>query len=254
MADLEHLSEEQLLWHYYGEEDLDDHLSKCLQCAAQLEALKASLAPVNLLTVPEPASGFEDKLWGSLVKCDASLLSRRRRWWESLASPWRMAWIGALATALLLAAFVAGRLSSRPGLQSPSPLLDAGAARERLLVAALAEHLEQSERMLMEIDNQGSTGLRQRAEDLLAANRLYRQTAQRQGKILLNATLDDLERILLDVAHAPESMPADQLRQLRARVDEQGLLFKVRVLGLKLRELDSRPLPRNSRFSTLTKG
>ena len=253
MAELEHLSEEQLLWHYYGEENLDEHLGQCRRCTEQFEALKASLAAVNLMTAPEPEPGYEDRLWRSLVKRDASL-SPRRRWWDDIASPWRLAWIGGLAAAMLLAAFLAGRFSSRQGLESPSPALDAGAVRERLLVAALGEHLEQSERMLLEIDNQGSAGARQQAENLLAANRLYRQTAQRQGKILLAATLDDLERVLLDVAHAPDTMSADQLRQLRARVDEQGLLFKVRVLGLKLRDLDSRPLPRNSRFSTLTKG
>lgn len=251
MAELEHLSEEQLLWHYYGEEDLDDHLSQCRPCTAQFEALKASLAPVNLLRVPEPASGFEGRLWRTLIKRDASLATHRPRWWRSPASPWRLAWMGALATVLLLAAFVAGKLSSRQGLESPPSMLDAVAARERLLVTALGEHLEQSERMLLEIDNQGPAGARQQAEGLLAANRLYRQTAQRQGKALLAATLDDLERVLLDVAHAPESMSADQLRQLRARVDEQGLLFKVRVLGLKLRELDGRPL---FRPATTTKG
>ena len=254
MAELEHLSEERLLWHYYGEENLDDHLATCRQCTEQFEALKASLAPVNMLTAPEPDAGYEDRLWRSLVARDASIASRRP-WWRRPASPWRLAWIGALAAAILLAAFLAGRLSSRHGLESPPPALDAVAARERLLVAALGEHLEQSERMLLEIDNQGSAGTRQQAEDLLAANRLYRQTAQRQGKVLLAATLDDLERVLLDVAHAPESMSADQLRQLRARVDEQGLLFKVRVLGLKLREIDSRPLlPRSPQFSNSTKG
>ena len=169
-----------------------------------------------------------------------------------MLSPWRFGWAAGLV-ALLLAAFLAGRLSHRP-----APAMDLATApavvRERLLVAALSEHLEQSERILLEIDNQSLDGGRQRAENLLAANRLYRQTAAMEGKAALTATLEDLERVLLDVAHAPDNLPAGQLRQLRARVDDQGLLFRVKVLGLRLRELDQQPLPRPSPSSKSMKG
>jgi hypothetical protein len=161
-----------------------------------------------------------------------------------MLSPWRLAWAGGLA-ALLLAAFLAGRVTSRApkGIDlATAP----GVARERLLVAALGEHLEQSERMLLEINNQVPGDERQRAENLLAANRLYRQTATMEGKLALAATLEDLERVLLDVAHSPDRLSPDQLRLLRARVDDDGLLFKVKVLGLRLRQLDRQPLPHPS--------
>ena len=258
MAELKHqghLSGEQLLWLYYGEEtpaDVELHLSLCRECGAEYEALKAALASIDTYSAPLPAAGYEDRLWLALVKRDASLGARPAWWRRWMLSPWRLGWAAGLV-ALLLAAFLAGRFSHRP---APAPDLATAPAvvRERLLVAALSEHLEQSERILLEIENQNLDGGRQRAENLLAANRLYRQTAAMEGKAALTATLEDLERVLLDVAHAPDNLPAGQLRQLRARVDDQGLLFRVKVLGLRLRELDRQPLPRPSQTSKSMKG
>jgi len=45
-----------------------------------------------------------------------------------------------------------------------------------------------------------------RAEDLLQENRLYRQTALQEGDTGLASVLDELERVLLDVAHSPEQV------------------------------------------------
>jgi|KBSSwiStaDraftv2_1062776.scaffolds.fasta_scaffold590742_2 hypothetical protein len=241
-----HLSEEQLTWHYYGEEtsaDVELHLTLCRQCKGEFEALKGAMASIDTFTAPTPAPGYEDRLWRAMVRRDASLTSRPA-WWRRMMSPWRLAWAGGLA-ALLLAAFFAGRVTG-PAPKGIDFATAPGVARERLLVAALGEHLEQSERMLLEINNQIPGDERQRAENLLAANRLYRQTATMEGKLALAATLEDLERVLLDVAHSPDRLSPDQLRQLRARVDDDGLLFKVKVLGLRLRQLDRQPLPHPS--------
>lgn len=245
MAELkDHLTEEQMIWHYYGEEnsaDVELHLELCKQCSADFQALKSTMASIDTFTAPTPTPGYEDRLWRALVRRDASLTSRPA-WWRRWFSPWRLAWAGGLA-ALVLAAFLAGRVSG----PAPKPV-DLAAApevvRERLLVAALSEHLEQSERMLLEIDSQTLGDERQRAENLLAANRLYRQTAAMEGKVSLATTLEDLERVLLDVAQSPGPPSENQLRELQARVEDQGLLFKVQVLGARLRQQNRQPLPR----------
>ena len=239
-----HLSEEQLTWHYYAEEtsaDVELHLTLCRQCRGELEGLKAAMAAIDTFAAPTPAPGYEDRLWRALVRRDASLTSRPR-WWRRWSSPWRLAWAGGLA-ALVLAAFLAGRISG----PKPSGIDVAGApavVRERLLMAALSDHLEQSERILLEIDNRSLGNERHRAENLLAANRLYRQTAEIDGKDSLASTLEDLERVLLDIAHSPEKLSPSQLRDLQARLDDQGLLFKVQALGLRLRQLNREPLSR----------
>jgi hypothetical protein len=82
-----------------------------------------------------------------------------------------------------------------------------------------------------------------RAEDLLEENRLYRQTALREGDTQLASVLDDLERVLLDVAHSPDEVTPAQFEAIRQRIESQGILFKVRVVGKELQQHQETPAP-----------
>ena len=81
-----------------------------------------------------------------------------------------------------------------------------------------------------------------RAEDLLEENRLYRQTALREGDRTMDSTLDELERVLLDIANSPDSVSSAQFESLRKRIEDQGILFKVRVVN---QDLQQRSKPAN---------
>jgi len=70
---------------------------------------------------------------------------------------------------------------------------------------------------------------RERARDLLNDNRLLRQTAVRNGDVADASLLDELERVLLDVANSPAEMPARDFEALQGRIDDEGLLFKIRI-------------------------
>ena len=71
---------------------------------------------------------------------------------------------------------------------------------------------------------------------MVAANRLYRQTAAREGEAGVASVLEDLERILLEVANSDERMTPAERERLRQRIESGGILFKVRVLGTQVRE------------------
>jgi hypothetical protein len=75
------------------------------------------------------------------------------------------------------------------------------------------------------------------AEDLASANRLYRQSAALSGDAQIGRILDDLERVLLEVAHAPDGATpgADAIESLRGRLDTRGVAFKVRLASAELR-------------------
>jgi hypothetical protein len=45
------------------------------------------------------------------------------------------------------------------------------------------------------------------------------------------AVLDELERTLLEIEHAPSRMSPGELSDLRLRLQAEGLLFKLRVLA-----------------------
>src|SRR5205823_944271 len=73
------------------------------------------------------------------------------------------------------------------------------------------------------------------AEDLVDASRLYRQTAAEAGDIATANVLDELERTLLDIAHGPSKLGETELKQMQQRIEAQGLIFKVRVVGSRAR-------------------
>jgi hypothetical protein len=80
-----------------------------------------------------------------------------------------------------------------------------------------------------------------RATELLAVNRLYRQTASQGSEPAVASVLEELERLLLDVAHGPSHLTPEDLGLLRQRIDQKGVLFKVRVIGANLRERGEMP-------------
>jgi hypothetical protein len=77
---------------------------------------------------------------------------------------------------------------------------------------------------------------RARAEQLVADNRLYRQTATANGNQALAAVLDDLEQVLVDVAVSPDRLSAADFNQVRRRIDDKGLLLKLRVLSSEVQK------------------
>jgi len=69
-----------------------------------------------------------------------------------------------------------------------------------------------------------------------------------QGDAGLASVLDELERVLVDVAHSPGEITNAQLESLQKRIEARGLLFKVRVVGrdLKQREKVTTPAKQSS--------
>ena len=106
---------------------------------------------------------------------------------------------------------------------------------------------------LLEIVNTEATGEvdisteQEWVRDLVPENRLYRQTAQQAGEAGMASLLDDLERVLLEISHSPSTLSSDEFDEIRQRIESQGIIFKVHVLGSDVRERQleaARALPR----------
>ena len=235
------IHDEDLILHYYGEsedpEEIRELLASSPELAARYEALCRTLdAVADVDDAPERPESYGAEVW-------AKLQPRLQSPPPSRLLPFRpgdgdrRALAGWLAAAVLLLAvgFLAGRFWPRPDEAALS-----AEARERILVRTMAAHLERSERLFAEVANAeagGSIDLsaeRQWAEDLLAANRLYRQITRQGGRPMLSSLLDDLEPFLLELAHSPAEIPAEDLADLRSRIEEQALLFKMRVVSQRL--------------------
>ena len=68
------------------------------------------------------------------------------------------------------------------------------------------------------------------AQDLLSANRLYRESAIKSGDPAFAAALDRLERVLVEIANEPDDASPARLAELQQELNTDGLLFEVRVL------------------------
>ena len=238
-----HPNEEQLSLYFFGDaedaESIREHLAACEVCAAQYAAIERTLEAVGAAPVPERDADYEARVWQRL---HPRLDERRGFEWTAWLRPQRLVWVGAMA-AMLLAAFLAGRYWQKPVTELAG---NGGATteqiRERILIVAVGDHLEQSKMVLVELANTepGTTvdiSMEQkRADELVSTNRLYRLTAQRAGDTAVASVLDELERTLLEIARSPSQLSSAELDSLRRRIESQGILFKVRVVGSELRE------------------
>jgi len=254
---MKHMREDELIGYRDGEKDgreaIAAHLKECPDCARELEQIEAVLSALNTLPVPDPGEDYGQQVWRQIAP---RLPKKKAKWWEGLFLPRRMLAF-ATAAALIVLAFFVGRISKRgtPG----GEMADASKVRERVLVVAVGEHLGRSEMILMELANaQPEPGQKvmnlsttqRRAEDLVEENRLYRQTALRDGDTAMANTLDELERVLLDIANSPDEVTPAQFESLQKRIESKGILFKVRVVNQDLREREKATKPSPAQGNT----
>ena len=250
-----HYSEDDLILYYYGEGKrraaVEQHLDGCETCAASYRAIADTLQLVAAPDVPERGDSYPLEVW---QRIRARLPEQDAPWW-TLRFAWTPQTLAAAAVVLMAVAFLAGRLwpasgpASQPTLgvaeRTGSPAPDADG---RIRLAAIGDHLERSERVLLDLMNvQGDrvdvSDQQVWAADLIDSNRLYRDAATQAGDLMIANVLDDLERSLLDVVHGPSTMTPAQLDDVRTRVDAAALLFKVRVLADELHERETAPVP-----------
>ena len=65
------------------------------------------------------------------------------------------------------------------------------------------------------------------------------------------AILDDLERVLVDVAASPSTVSQEDLDAVRRRIAAKELLFKVRVVSGQVRERQKAAIPQTPTRSTI---
>lgn len=233
-----HLTEEELILHYYGEAEgeslaAETHLEQCPECRATYGALQRVLNVVDSLPLPERAPDYGAQVWARIAP---QIPGRRRRVW-AFPAPFRWAAASAAFAGLLTLAFFAGRFYP----QVHKPVQVAGKsdphAGERILLVAVGDYLERSQMVLVELANANPKGPldisseQERAADLVSESRLYRQTAEHTGDTQVAGVLDDLDRVLLEIARGPSHLGPQDLENLHRRLEAEGILFKIRVLN-----------------------
>ena len=252
-----HLTEEDLILHYYGETDradeprVDAHLAECGHCQAANARLRRVLTLVETAAPVEARPGFERDVWARLEpQLDANTDGFFRRLVHHRAKRdggWFPQWaLAGGVAALVFVAFMAGRFSGGDPavhlVEAIPPLGLPDSSPDRVLHAAVGDHLDRTQMMLTELVNNDVNqadvlaGEQARASDLVAANRLIRQSATQSGDAGVADVLEDLERVLLEIANAPADVTSNELSDLKARITAQDLLFRVRVIASEMRQ------------------
>jgi hypothetical protein len=240
---MNHLTDEQLVEHYFAEDAnrvvAETHLRICSRCEQVYEEISNALA----VRAPEPPA--REPEYGKLL-------------WQSIQAPLRpyqatksryFSWPRlVLAGGCLLgfaAAFFFGTLWQHSRIH-PSQATISPRARNRVLLLILDDHLESSERLLVELNHAGvepgdpDAALQAEARQLLPDNRLYRQAISANSDPIMSAALDHLERVLLEIANSPDKLNSADLERIEHEMNTDSLLFQIRVLRARV----SRPEPK----------
>ena len=244
----EHLSEDELILHSYGEVEradrmrVDAHLASCPYCQLEKEKLARVMSMIDTAPPVEAPLGFERTAWARLEPA----LDAGKTGWQKLF--WFPQWaLGAGVAALVVAAFVAGRVSGGDAIvpSTGGGEIVAAVERDGVLQTTAADHLDRTQMMLVELANAESDGAdvlameQKRAVDLVAVNRVIRQSALHSGDAQIVDILEDLERVLLEIANSPADVTSNDLTDLQSRITREDLLFRLRVIASEMRQ---RPL------------
>ncbi len=240
-----HLGEEELIAQVYGEGDkaaAQAHLDQCAECARAYAALRGDMAEMNFAEPPERDAFYGEKVWASLSGSLPAYESRKGNWLR--IGPWRGLSYAAACVLLGVCTFVGGRVWERKQVRNTAEThpqqKQVVPTRERVVVVVLGDHLDRSERLLVELKHADaeSTGidspLLDEARSLLPANRICRQNARHEDDAALATALDRLDHLLQELVDQPGGVNAATLARLQNEINRDGLLFEVRVLRSRL--------------------
>jgi hypothetical protein len=274
-----HLTDDDLIQHFYAERQAAadrearsataEHLQACASCRDVWMELSETLKLVDEAPAPNPAAGFEQRLWArvqqQMTQAPGAIGGPKGPPYEGIERPRpRVRWIAWAVPVAGLAAAVAivtlnivrhappapveSSVAVAPVPAATDPAADARRSRERVLWSAAEDHLEQTEVLLVELMNSRAPNAsdfsfaRLAADDLVASGRLYRQTAEQSGNRRLAGVLQDVENVLVEVARSPERIGKKDFELLRARIGGDSLLFKVRAVSNEIRERQKQSL------------
>jgi predicted anti-sigma-YlaC factor YlaD len=231
---MKHLTDEQLIEHYLAEGAnrvvVETHLRICSRCERVYEEISNAMeahAPVP----PARERGYGERVWQSI---QGELLPYPTKPKRSYFSWPRLALAGACLLGIA-AAFIGGSRWERSRTH-PSQAANPARERERVVLIILDDHLDRSERLLVQLNHAGAEGsdlndsLQAEARQLLPDNRLYRQSVPAGDDPIMTAALDHLERVLLEIANTPDKLNGVDITRIEQAMNTESLLFQIRVL------------------------
>jgi hypothetical protein len=262
---MKHFDEEELIDYYYGESaaatEIARHLRVCARCEREYAALSRDLSEIASTALPVRDAAYGEQVWQS-IRASVPVYEVKNKQGLSWLRLNPFGGFAAVAAALLIVvavAFFAGRQWEQRNPQAPIAINGTGAGdqgKQRVVLVVLGDHLDRSERLLVQLrhaEPATEAPLQAEARDLLAANRLYRESVAKSDDPTLTAALDHLERVLIEVSNEPGGLTQARLDEFQKEMNTDGLLFEVRVLRSRVQS-DVQESAEPKKASSSTKG
>jgi hypothetical protein len=238
-----HLTEEEMMEQVYGESEntgaVERHLAACRECATNFAELQRDLAALDRVEAPARDMGYGERVWASIAPLLPIYRTEKRRWWAT--GVWKGLSYAAACALLVACAFYAGRVWEQKKQPSIAQVVPKNPApKQPIVVVVLDDHLDRSERFLVELKHADMDSaamvspMRDEARSLLAANRVARKNAAHENDPDLTTALDHLDRLLAEAANEPGGLNAATIAKLQNEMNADGVLFEVRVLRSRI--------------------
>jgi hypothetical protein len=243
---MKHLVEDELIGEALGDgaSGAAQHLEVCSECARAYADLKNDLAELKPVEPPMPDAAYGERVWNAIADSLPVYAPRPRRW-PGVSLIQGITLMQGLSYAAVCALLVAGAFyAGSRWQQGRTPVAQnkpAANNRRPIVVVVLSDHLDRSERLLVELKHVDAGNadmmppLRDEARSLLAANRICRSNAEKSGDPELQTALDHLDHLLNELANQPGGLNAASIDRLKDEMNSDGLLFEVRVLRSRAR-------------------
>jgi len=251
---MRHLTEEELIDHYCAgkqrsaNEDREragaaQHIGECAECGASYTALEADLSDLAESAPPYRDAEYGERVWDAVAGLLPEKPASKHLWIQPAL--WRgLAYVSAAAL-LLAVTFYGGREWERAKAPvTANKTLAPAQAPKRVVVVVLSDHLERTERLLVELKHTGAADqdmlppLRDEARNLLPANRICMHDARVKDDPEHRKALADLDSLLSKLADQPDGMDPAEIARLQKQMKADGLLFEVRVLRSRMPETE----------------
>jgi hypothetical protein len=242
---MKHLVDEELIGEAYGEgaAGAAQHLEECGECARAYADLKNDLGELKPLEPPALDVAYGERVWQAIAPSLPEYAPRPRRWppLSLMQGPMRGLAYAAACALLVAGAFYAGQRWERRNSQTSAQNKAPETRRTPIVVVVLSDHLDRSERLLVELKHVDANNtdmmapLRDEARSLLPANRICRRNAEKSDDPALESALDHLDHLLNELANQPGGLNAAAIDRLKDEMNADGLLFEVRVLRSRAR-------------------
>lgn len=222
-----HLSDDRIivLLHSAATAEEASHLANCAQCRSEFEAYQATLEYVSQWRAPDRGPQYGARVWRRVA---GEIRPRRRFKWMSAPSA---VWAAVAACGIVLLVLPMLRHNTaRDVAPASNSEAQESAPNGRLLDTALGDHLERASILFTHVLNDPGFAAADDddVENLIAENRLYRQTAEQQDDRDAALLLSDVETVLLDLQHS-SAAPAAELRYVQQRISDSSLRFRLGI-------------------------